>query len=74
MKVLIKKNLKRKKSLGVSITEKWKKTERENDEWLQKIVDTKYVYIGPYTSLRISKRGYKFKKEALKKYRALKKI
>ena len=51
-----------------------KKTERENDEWLQKIVDTKYVYIGPYTPLGISKRGYKFKKEALKKYRALKKI
>ena len=39
-----------------------------------KIVDTKYVYIGPYTPLGISKRGYKFKEGALKKYRDLKKI
>ena len=51
-----------------------KKTERENDEWLQKIVDTKYVYIGPCTPLEISKRGNKFKEEALKTYRALKNI
>ena len=51
-----------------------KKAERENDEWLQKIVDIKYVYIGPCTPLEISKRDYKFKEEALKKYRNLKKI
>ena len=55
---------KEEKLRGINYRKK-KKTERENDEQLQKIVDTKYVYIGPYTPLGISKRGYKFKKEAL---------
>ena len=45
MKVLIKKNLKRKKSLGLSNKKikKLKKTERDNEDWLQKILDKKYV-------------------------------
>ena len=41
-----------------------------------KIVETKYIFMGPCTPMETTKKGYKFKEEAksVKKYRHFKKM